>query len=72
MLYQSIPYHSPGVGVNILSNALLSYHTDRLRHNYKITTGNFPLTHDPRVSNYWDLESNGHGEMIKTSIEDVQ
>ncbi|XP_018027772.1 phospholipid-transporting ATPase ABCA1 [Hyalella azteca] len=46
MLYQSIPYHAPGVGINLISNAILQGATNSSDHT--ITTSNYPLPLDER------------------------
>lgn len=47
MMYQSIPYHAPGVGMNLISNALLQAATNSTK--YSISTSNYPLPSDKRV-----------------------
>ena len=52
MMYQSIPYHAPGVGVNIVNNAVLDYVTRNIGGNFSISTANYPLPYDQRVSGH--------------------
>lgn len=48
MSYQSIPYHSPGIGTSLITNALLRYATNSSL--YSISTTNRPLPPDQTVS----------------------
>nr|XP_045609701.1 phospholipid-transporting ATPase ABCA3-like isoform X2 [Procambarus clarkii] len=41
VLYQSVPYHTPGVSASLVTNALLRFATNSTRHS--ITTSNRPL-----------------------------
>ncbi|KAK4327949.1 hypothetical protein Pmani_001610 [Petrolisthes manimaculis] len=51
MSYQSIPYHPPGIGTSLITNALLRYATNS--SSYSISTTNRPLPPDQtwRVGN---------------------
>ena len=44
MMYQSIPFHSPGVGMNLISNAILQEETGS--EDYLISTYNYPFPVD--------------------------
>ena len=43
-MYQSIPFHAPGVGMNLVSNAILQEETGS--QDYLISTYNYPLPYD--------------------------
>ena len=49
MLYQSVPFHCPGVGMDLINNALVRHATDG---NQSITSNNYPLPPDNTVSLY--------------------
>lgn len=50
MLYQSIPFHAPGIGTNLISNALLTCAAGN--DTYSIATNNYPLPYDQSVSHW--------------------
>lgn len=47
-MYQSVPYHAPGVSTTMVTNALLSFATNSSNHS--ITTVNRPLPPNRTVS----------------------
>ena len=47
LMYQTIPYHSIPIGINLLSNAILKHEAGS---NYSITNINQPLPYNEYVS----------------------